>query len=69
MVRMSLPVGERHINGIESFWGYAKKRLGKFNRIDKKMFYLHLKEMEYRFNHRHGSLYLNLHKLLRNSSL
>jgi transposase len=50
--------GERHINGIESFWGYAKKLFSKFNGIDKKMFYLHLKETEYRFNHRHGNLYL-----------
>ena len=57
--------GERHINGIESFWGYAKKRLIKFNGIDKKMFYLHLKETEYRFNHRHSNLYLDLLKLRR----
>lgn len=28
--------GNRHINGIESFWSYAKKRLIKFNGIDKK---------------------------------
>ena len=61
--------GERHINGIESFWGYAKKRLVKFNGIDKKMFYLHLKETEYRFNHRNGNLYLDLLKLLRNNFL
>ena len=61
--------GERHINGIESFWGYAKKRLSKFNGIDKKMFYLHLKETEYRFNHRHGNLYLDLLKILRNNPL
>ncbi len=25
--------GERHINGIESFWSYAKRRLAKFNGI------------------------------------
>ena len=35
--------GERYINGIKSFWGYAKKRLIKFNGIDKKLFNLHLK--------------------------
>jgi len=40
-----------------------------FNGIDKKMFYLHLKETEYHFNHRHGNLYLDLLKLLRNSPL
>ena len=61
--------GDRHINGIESFWGYAKKRLIKFNGIDKKMFYLHLKETEYRFNHRHNNLYINLLKLLRENPL
>ncbi|WP_111861442.1 IS1595 family transposase [Acinetobacter sp. CFCC 10889] len=61
--------GDRHINGIESFWGYAKKRLIKFNGIDKKMFYLHLKETEYRFNHRHSNLYLDLLKLLRENPL
>lgn len=33
------------------------------------MFYLHLKEMEYRFNHRHDNLYLDLLKLLRNNPL
>ena len=32
-----------YINGIESFWGYAKNRLVKFKRIDKSMFNLHLK--------------------------
>ena len=61
--------GKSHVNGIESFWGYAKKRLVKFNGIDKKMFYLHLKETEYRFNHRNGNLYLDLLKLLRNNPL
>ncbi len=35
--------GKSHINGIESFWGYAKTRLSKFRGIDKKMFNLHLK--------------------------
>jgi len=47
--------GELHINSIESFWGYIKKWLIKFNGIDKKMFYLHLKETEYCFNHRHDN--------------
>ena len=57
--------GERHINGIESFWSYAKRRLAKFNGIPKHTFYLHLKETEYRFNHRRDNLYLELLKLLR----
>ncbi|WP_124946060.1 IS1595 family transposase [Sulfurirhabdus autotrophica] len=57
--------GERHINGIESFWSYAKRRLAKFNGVPKHTFYLHLKETEYRFNHRRDNLYLGLLKLLR----
>ena len=57
--------GERHINGIESVWSYAKRRLAKFNGISKQTFYLHLKETEFRFNHRRDSLYLALLKLLR----
>ena len=35
--------GNSHINGIESFWGYAKNRLVKFKGMDKSMFNLHLK--------------------------
>lgn len=57
--------GERHINGIESFWSYAKRRLAKFNGVPKHTFYLHLKETEYRFNHRRDNLYLEILKLLR----
>jgi transposase len=57
--------GRCHINGIESFWGYAKRRLAKFNGIYGDTFYLHLKECEYRFNHRRGNLYAVLLKVLR----
>ena len=61
--------GERHINGIESFWSYAKRRLAKFNGVAKHTFYLHLKETEFRFNHRRDNLYLEVLKLLRNNPL
>ena len=33
--------GTRHINGIESFWSYAKHRLVQFNGVPKHTFYLH----------------------------
>jgi len=33
--------GKSHINGIESFWNYAKIRLVKFRGIDKKSFNFH----------------------------
>jgi len=35
--------GKNHINGIESFWSYSKRRMSKFNGIYKNRFYLHLK--------------------------
>ena len=54
-----------HINGIESFWSYAKHRLARFHDIPKHTFYLHLKETEFRFNHRRDNLYLVLLKQLR----
>ena len=38
-----------HINGIESFWSFTKRRLSKFNGY-KKNFHLHLKESEWRWN-------------------
>ena len=57
--------GTSHINGIESFWSFAKRRLQKFNGVPVATFHLHLKECEWRFNHRHGDLYLELLRLLR----
>ena len=42
--------GKQHINGIESFWSYTKRRLSKFNGIKKAYFYYFLKESEFRYN-------------------
>ena len=58
-----------NINGIESFWSFAKRRLSKFNGVKKETFHLHLKESEFRFNHRNHNLYKLLLTLLRNSPL
>jgi transposase-like protein len=44
--------GKNHVNGIESFWSFAKNRLNKFNGFTNNNFILHLKECEYRFNSR-----------------
>ena len=38
-----------HINGIEAFWSFTKRRLAKFNGV-KKNFEFHLKECEWRYN-------------------
>ena len=61
--------GITHINGIESFWGYAKTRLTKFRGIKKKSFYYHLKECEFRFNYRHENMYQIMLKIFRNNPL
>ena len=58
-----------HINGIESFWSFAKRRLSKFNGVPRHRFYLHLKETEFRFNYRCGNVYQVLLKLLRNNPI
>ena len=61
--------GRSHINGIESFWGYAKTRLYRFRGMSKKTFHLHLKECEFRFNNRGENLYLMILKIIRNDPL
>lgn len=61
--------GKNHINGIESFWSYAKHRLKKFHGWRKEAFYLHLKECEFRFNHRKKDMYQALLKEFRKSPL
>lgn len=61
--------GKQHINGIESFWSYAKRRLRKFNGIQKDKFFLHLKETEFRFNFRNQNLYVIILKTLRKNPL
>ena len=44
--------GKSHVNGIECFWSYTKRRLAKFNGLTDDKFVLHLKECECSFNHR-----------------
>ena len=61
--------GRNHINGIESFWSFAKSRLSKFNGMAPGMLYFHLKESEFRFNHRNDNLYAILLELIRNNPL
>jgi transposase len=41
-----------HVNGIENFWSFSKRRLAKFNGVSRKTFLLHLKECEFRYNHK-----------------
>ena len=55
--------GKCHVNGIESFWSFAKRRLAKFNGLTDEKFILHLKECEFRFNHKED-LFKKILKLL-----
>ena len=61
--------GKSHINGIESFWSFAKNRLIKFHGIPRDTFYLHLKECEFRFNYRNENIYYLLLKMFRDKPL
>lgn len=58
-----------HINGIESFWSYAKRRHQKFNGLRKTRFPTFLKETEFRFNTRNLDLYKILLKSCRMNPL
>jgi len=51
-----------HINGIEAFWSFTKRRLTKFNGV-KRNFELHLKECEWRYDRKLPQLLTSL-KLL-----
>ncbi len=57
--------GGVHINGIESFWSYAKRRHAKFNGLPRTAFPAFLKETEFRFNTRDRDLYKILLKSCR----
>jgi len=52
--------GKNHVNGIESFWSFAKRRLAKFNGIASHKFHLYLKECEFRFNYRDCDIYAKM---------
>ncbi len=44
--------GKSHVNWIEAFWSFAKRRMNKFNGISQETFHLHLKECEFRYNYK-----------------
>jgi transposase len=53
-----------HINGIESFWSFTKRRLAKFNGV-KANFHLHLKECEWRWNKSQHEMETDLWRILK----
>ena len=52
-----------HVNGIESFWSFAKRRLAKFNGLTDEKFISHLKECECRFNLRNENFAVFMEQL------
>ncbi len=59
----------RDLKSCDLFWGFVKGRLMKFNGISKSTLYFHLKECEFRFNHRNENLYKLLLKIIRQNPL
>ena len=57
--------GKSHVNGIESFWSFAKRRLSKFNGVAANKFNLHLKECEFRWNYRGKNLYAKMIEVIK----
>ncbi|WP_298736682.1 IS1595 family transposase [uncultured Chitinophaga sp.] len=54
---------------IDAFWGLTKHRLAKFKGLNRNTVYLHLKECEFRYNHRNEELYEVLLNLLKTHTL
>ena len=52
-----------HINGVESFWSFTKRRLEKFNGV-KANFELHLKECEWRWSEDANALFQEIRKMM-----
>ncbi len=48
---------QAHNLELSAFWGYTRSRLVKFRGISTQNIYLHLKECEFRYNHRNQDLY------------
>ena len=61
--------GKSHVNGIESFWSFAKRRLAKFNGLTDDKFFLHLKECEFKFNYRRKKLEQKALKIMKKSGI
>ena len=53
-----------HVNGIESFWSFTKRRLNKFNGV-RINFHFHLRECEWRWNKDEIELQEDLIKILK----
>jgi transposase-like protein len=57
--------GRPHVDGIENFRSFAKRRLAKFNGCASDKFLIRLKESEFRYNHRNEDLLPAIKKLFK----
>jgi len=67
--RKTLVEYNKHINGIEGFWSYAKERFMKYHGIGKHNYYWYLKEMEFRFNYRDEDVFKKLVNIILGGNL
>ncbi len=59
--------GQVHTNGIESFWSYAKHFIASKKGLPRPKYQIHLKEAEFRFNHRDPKILRStIRKILKN---
>ena len=54
---------KNHINETEGCWSYAKHILYQYRGVSNYHFPMYLKEVEYRFNHRHENLFSRFMKI------
>jgi transposase len=55
---------ERSVNEIDFFWGLLKSRILKNRGLHDSTIYLHVKETEFRYNHRKEDLFVLLNGIL-----
>jgi transposase len=53
-----------HINGLEGFWGYLKRKLASKGGIRKEKLHLFLGEYVWRYNHRSDSERIKVHRII-----
>jgi transposase len=66
---LEMPKGKSQIDDIDFFWGLIKGRLTKFRGMNNATLYLHVKESEFRYNHRHNDIFNMLSAILEQQPL
>lgn len=73
LYRVNLPSiaikGKTKIDEVDHFWGILKSRIVKFRGLNTGTVYLHVKESEFRYNHRNADLFNMIHSLIQKRPL